>query len=241
MNDLGVLLVEATARVTALAAVGVVLALILRRRGPAAGVLVTMTTLVGLVAVSASSLSPWPRFWSIEVETTAPSPQRADVAAGPLSNPRPVPAAPTPPQASDTRFMDFAREFVRELRTPGAQNVPSAGGAESRWRWPAWVAAALLAASALGLARLALALRAVTLLRHGSRPISDARLCDEVDQLRVESGGSRPVEVRETNDLTTPATIGWRDRCCFCLAVARVGRHRTPGGPGARVGARPQG
>lgn len=83
MNGLGVLLVEAMVRVTALAAVGVMLALILRRRGPAAGVLVTMTTLLGLVAVSAASLSPWPRFWSIDVDTAVPHSPRAAVAVGP--------------------------------------------------------------------------------------------------------------------------------------------------------------
>ncbi|SIO13733.1 BlaR1 peptidase M56 [Singulisphaera sp. GP187] len=208
MNDLGGLLVEATARVTALAAVGVALVLLLRRRGPAAGVLVTMTTLLGLVAVSVSSLSPWPRFWSIDVGTTAPSAPRSDVAVSrPLTTPTVVPEAPKSPQVSDTRLNDFAREFVRDLQSLGIRPVPEAA---SRWQWPAWFAAALLAASGLGIARLALALRAVASLRRGSRPIADARLCDEVERLRLESGCSRPVELRATDDLTTPATIGWR-------------------------------
>src|SRR4051812_25561637 len=115
MNDLGLLLVGGTARVTALAAVGVALALILRRLGPAAGVLVAVTTLSGLVAVSASSLSPWPRFWSIDVSATPRAPQAAELAAGPRPDPTAVPAPPTPTQPSDTRLVDFAREFVREF------------------------------------------------------------------------------------------------------------------------------
>lgn len=209
MNGLGVLLVEAMVRVTALAAVGVMLALILRRRGPAVGVLVTMTTLLGLVAVSAASLSPWPRFWSIDVDTAVPHSPRAAVAVVPRATLRGAPEAPAVSETSDTRFVDFAREFARELRTPRVRNEPSAV-AESRWRWSGWVAAVLIATSGLGIARLALALRAVRRLRRKSRPISDARLCHEVAQLQAETGYSRPVELRETNDLTTPATIGWR-------------------------------
>ncbi|WP_406693407.1 M56 family metallopeptidase [Singulisphaera sp. Ch08] len=209
MNNLGVLFVEASVRVTVLAAVGVALALILRRRGPATGVLVTMTTLLGLVAVSASSLTSWPRFWSIEFDTTASSSPRVAVAAGPPAKASRGSVATPPPQATDTRFIEFAREFAREFQTLGAQNL-TAPEAKSRWAWPAWAAMVLLVASGLGIVRLGLALRAVTLLRRGSRPISDARLCNELAQLQVEAGYSHSVELRETNDLTTPATIGWR-------------------------------
>src|SRR5262249_22412980 len=50
MNQLGLLLAGGAARATALAALGLALALGLRRRGPAAGALVALTTLSGLVA-----------------------------------------------------------------------------------------------------------------------------------------------------------------------------------------------
>ena len=52
MNDLGVLFVGGVVRVTAFAAIGTFLAILLRRQGPAVGTLLKMTTLSGLVALS---------------------------------------------------------------------------------------------------------------------------------------------------------------------------------------------
>lgn len=209
MNDLGLLLIGGAARATALAAVGAVLAVLLRRRGPSAVALAAVTTLSGLVVVSALSLSPWPRFWTLDLAgraapaAAARGDQAAPVADAPTAG-RAV-AGPAAAPAAET-FAELARTFARELRS---QRLPPAPAARAAWRWPAWVGAGLLAASALAAARLALAVRAVAALRRRSRRLADASLCEEVDVLRAEIGCVRGVEVRETDDLATPATVGW--------------------------------
>ena len=64
MNELGVLLIGCIVRCTLLAATGLVLGEVLRRRGPATGSLVSLTTLIVLLAVPIFGVSPLPRWWT---------------------------------------------------------------------------------------------------------------------------------------------------------------------------------
>ena len=213
MNDVGILFLGAAARVTVLGLIGVALAMILKRRGPSAVALTTLATLSGLLAVSALSLSPWPRLWSLDLGQSLPEiiVNKADAHASEVdksSEPNGTPVENTKRAASSLSFAEVARVFVAELRSA---NVPGpAATARDVWRWPAWIALGLIAAMTLGLTRLALALRAVALLRRRGKPIIDVPLRDEVDLLRAEMGCVKEVEIYETRDLTTPATIGWR-------------------------------
>jgi beta-lactamase regulating signal transducer with metallopeptidase domain len=76
--------------------------------------------------------------------------------------------------------------------------------------WPAVVGAILLAAMTCGMGWLLLGVMAVRQQRLRSRPVSDSELLQLIDSLRAELGCRRPVEVRQSDDLTTAATIGWR-------------------------------
>ena len=87
---------------------------------------------------------------------------------------------------------------------------PPASVATSAWHWPAVLAVLLLAAMACGLGWLMLGIAAVRWQRMGSRPVVDRELLELVDVLRAELGCYRPVEVRESDDLATAATIDWR-------------------------------
>ncbi len=212
MNDVGILFLGAVARVTVLGLIGLALAMVLKRRGPSAVALTTLATLSGLLAVSALSLSPWPRLWSLDLSQSFPEiiVNTADAHASDVekrSEPNNTLAANKKRAASSLSFAEVARLFVEELRST---NVPDSAATRNVWRWPAWIALGLIAAMTLGLTRLALALRAVALLRRRSKPNTDACLRDEVDLLRAEMGCLKEVEIYETSDLTTPATIGWR-------------------------------
>ncbi len=210
MNDLGILLIGASARVTALALLGLSLALILKRRGPLAVSQATLATLSGLVIVSVLSLSPWPRFWNLDfqgrpgevaqrVQESEIDPAARDTVAGGNKT------------IHDSRLADFANAFVRELKAAGAAPAPTGSASVvSNWRWPAWVALLLIVGGLAGLVRLALAIRSVNALRRRSRPILDAALREEVDILQAELGCPGSVAVRETDDMTTAATLGWR-------------------------------
>jgi hypothetical protein len=59
-------------------------------------------------------------------------------------------------------------------------------------------------------ARLVLGMAALLPLRAGSRPVTEADMLDLVAILRAELGCTRPIEIRESARITSPATIGWR-------------------------------
>ena len=96
------------------------------------------------------------------------------------------------------------QSFVDELAGPPASAAANA------WHWPAVVAVLLLAAMVCGLGWLVLGIVAVRRQRLRSRPVRDGQLLELVDVLRAELGCRRPVEVRQSDDLATAATIGWR-------------------------------
>ncbi len=63
---------------------------------------------------------------------------------------------------------------------------------------------------AAGTAWFALGVAAVRYERRRSRPVSDRSLLELVNVLCAEMACRRPIEVRESDDLATAATIGWR-------------------------------
>ena len=212
MNDFGWMVIGAAARVTALSTIGLAAVLLLRRRGPAAGALIASTTLGVLVIVSALAASPWPRWWApVEVATIPPvGPENSPVTLGnPPETPAKVtdsddqiPIAEAQPNAGFADF--FLDEFRRELAKP--TNSPKSIG----WRWPAWAAVLFLTGLSIALVRLVLGLWAVEALRSRSRAVIDPALLALRDEVGEAMGLRRVVEVRESTEIATPATIGWR-------------------------------
>ena len=210
MNELGLIVLEVAARATALALVGLGLAAVLKRRGPSAGALASSTTLAVLVGLVVLAPFSWPRWWwpgEARPIADRPSSTARVEASGdgrPAPEAKPAPAASTPFAGTSAGWSDFVREFGRELAGP--TNPARSPG----WRWPAWVACGFLAGLAIALARLGLGLWAVRTLRARSRPVDDPDLLGLVSALRSEMGLIRPVELRETSEVATPATVGWR-------------------------------
>ena len=214
MNDLGWTVIGAAARVTVLAAIGLAAATLLRRRGPAAGALIASTSLAVLIVVSGLAASPWPRWWSPGGIATArkdgaedsPFPSTlGDRSGGPADPPASEGRDPRPAASPSVGLADFfLGEFRRELANPaGAPRSDS-------WRWPAWAAVAFLGGLTIALARLVLGLWAVESLRSRTRPVDDPSLLALGDEIREAMGLRRGVEVRESAEIATPATIGWR-------------------------------
>ena len=206
MNDLGVLLLGGIARVTAFAALGVVLAIVLKRRGPAVGTLLTLTTLSGLVVVSILSIGPGPTLWTLKI----PIPKTAAPKAAIQS---PTPVEPTLAQGpKESFYLVFAREFAREWGAGNSapKKIQRSNSPEpSPWKLPGWLALAILATWTFAILRLALALLAVRRLCRASELIVDQALGEEIDILRAELCIAKPVETRVCAALTTPATVGW--------------------------------
>jgi len=224
VNTISLMLLGSIAHATGFAIVGTLVYLALRRFGPAAGALVSSTSIVIMALVSLIVLGPWPRWWVLAPQESA----RATSASSPdidqanralllqaegRSRPRPIDGAPQRPIAPSLRelparaessFGRFLGDLTRELRRPPA------GLDRTSWGWPAWIAVGYLVSLCLGLARLGLGIVTIQGLRARSQPIVDGGLDEEIQILRAELSCTCGVEARETGELATPATIGWR-------------------------------
>ncbi|HXT60012.1 MAG TPA: M56 family metallopeptidase, partial [Pirellulales bacterium] len=220
MNAFGASLLWGILQVTLFTFAGLAVYLIARRRGPAAGSLAASACLLMAVGVSILALSPWPHW-----VTLAPADRAAaDGAASSTSNGATADsssAEPTNPAATNAEKPGVAtlsraeqaavawQAFWQELgRTPLQPDNTEAVVAAPRW--PAVVGAAFVAGLLLGLVRLALGLSAVRRLRANTRPIADARLAALAAELCARLKCTRRIELRESLQLTSPATIGWR-------------------------------
>jgi len=216
MNALGIALVWCVVQVTVLALVCGALYWAVHRTRPAAAGPVALTGLLTVAVLSALALSPWPR-WSLERLGLArsagalPNAVATDGLEGHPDGPAATQPDPTEPidgqdraQAGPFAAALWWRTFLAEL----SRARPA--GQTSAWRWPAVAAALLLTLMAAGLGWLALGVLAVRSQRARSRPLQDCEILEQVDLLRAELGCRRQVEVRQSDNLVTAATIGWR-------------------------------
>jgi beta-lactamase regulating signal transducer with metallopeptidase domain len=225
MNVLGLMLLGSIVHATGFAVLGILVYLALRRRGPAAGSLVSGSTLTIMVLVSMVVLSPWPRWWTVAPESFVTTAAGASKAAEPTETLPTVPDGSEPltrlsadasidPHAEAPQDEIGARPslltfLLEELRRPAMDR------ASARWGWVEWIAVGFFASLTLGLIRLGLGLWGMTRLRARSVPIDDRDLHDAIEILRAEMSCKRSVEVRELAELATPATIGWRRPLLF--------------------------
>ena len=220
MNAFGALILGALARGAALAVLGLVLGVLIRRVRPVAGASTTLAALLTLAPLTLCALSPWPHWWSIG-EREKPRAATPSVVTSPRANP----SSANNPDGFDPRD---ATKAVRADEPPGGfwdgvgaalrQNLAASEdpGAE-RCDARTWVAVAFLIGLTLGLIRLGLALRGVRRLRRDAPPIVDAALASELKLLLEDAGASRSiaVEARESRALGTAATVGGRRATLF--------------------------
>ena len=245
MNTIGIALVWCIVQVTLLGVLSAALYLIAQRIRPGAGAPIALTGLSAVVVLSALALSPWPR-WTWDVAATSSAVADGNVAqppsavgppkdpTAPSDDPSLQTRAPSPKDSTLSTADSLWRGFLDEL----SQTQPASGG--TTWGWPAVIAVVVLTGMAAGLVWLFLGVLAVRWHRARSRPVEDAGLLALVNQLRAELGCRRPVELRESDDLVTAATIGWL-RPCILLppGVGNLDRGAAPRGPGPRDGPRP--
>ncbi len=214
MNEFGAILLGSVLRGTAFAALGLILVLLLRKRGPAAVSLVMLATLVGMAGVTLFGASSQTRWWSFDAisiaqaDSIASHDAKRNLAAQPeidnQGNKTEDQSAAEPQAAASSPVLpDALRDLARALVQSAAQ--PQKTG----WGWQAWVAILALGGIALGLGRFALGLAAVHLLRKSSGPVADPIIEERVEIIRAEIGLTRAVQVRVSPGLTTPATVGW--------------------------------
>jgi beta-lactamase regulating signal transducer with metallopeptidase domain len=223
LNALGLTLLSSIAHATVFALAGTIVYLAIRRLSPAAGALAAGSCLLFMAIVSAVAVGPWPRWCTIAAprimalppaavsnealglrvrppKQDVPGERPAEAAVRRLeSGKRTETAAP-----SQSPAHAFASEHSHTAWAPSREVQPS------RWGWPDWLAIGFFASLLAGLARFGLGLLAVARLRSRSRPLGDVALLEEIDMLRAELACTGRVEVRESSELDTPATLGWR-------------------------------
>jgi beta-lactamase regulating signal transducer with metallopeptidase domain len=214
MNDLGVSLLWCAIQATIYLLAGTFVYAIVRRFGPAPGASAAASTLVVLACVSAAAFSPWPRWWTLSGVEASPSGvevpaagQKDEAAALADAGPaQPSVSAKEDRKAAAINWGDYVQAFRAELQQARA-GESQAGPTR---RWPTIVAALLVAGAALALGRFTIGLAALRRYRRGLQPINDASLSEMADVLARQMGCRRPVELKQSASLTTPATMGWR-------------------------------
>jgi prepilin-type processing-associated H-X9-DG protein len=206
MNSWAASILWAMLQVTLLSSFGLCLYLLARRRGPAAGALATVGTLLAVLVVTLLAFAPLPQSWNTAAAWESFSQWRGapevaqvntNVEAAPAATPtRPIAATPTNGMAY------FWEAFVDEMRQAPVEQ------SGARRRWPLAVLALFGLGAAFGLFRLIAGATAVGSYRRQSKPIADAALYRLVQSLREETGCTKDVELRESIRLSTPATVG---------------------------------
>ncbi len=124
----------------------------------------------------------------------------AQGAPGPLSSP---PEEPPPAEHSGRGELPLPGPFA-----PGEEPAampPWWAGVD----WPAALAALVLASAAWGLVRMLLGLWGLALLVRRSRPVEDTPLQELARGLAARLGLRRAVSIRESDELSSAATVGW--------------------------------
>jgi beta-lactamase regulating signal transducer with metallopeptidase domain len=200
MNALGLALIEAAARVTALGLAAWLLVNLLGRRKPA-GTPPVLAFLVGGAALTVLAFFPLPGWW--RWESLAPS---SEAGTGPPKERTLSGAANSEIQsASDASGAVLPLAWWRAVQTSVASSLPREEGVA----WPGLVAWAFLAGMGVGLGRLGLGLWAVLRCRRQGRVIREPGLVRVLGEVCRAVGYEGAVEVRECADLGGPATVGW--------------------------------
>jgi beta-lactamase regulating signal transducer with metallopeptidase domain len=208
MNDFGIALIWLAMQVTAMTVAGLALTILTGRGTPGAGASVARTALAATIVLGLLARCPLPSWWSWEGLAALP------IAASPAE-----PPPDSEGEASAVQLDQSSRsssgsgvQVSRLLSALRGLRLGSTADGEHSWFWRWQIVVTFLAgmASALGVLRLLLGLWAI---RHGwyrSQPVNHPEMLSLIDELRESLGVKRPVTVRESADLTTAATVGWR-------------------------------
>jgi beta-lactamase regulating signal transducer with metallopeptidase domain len=210
MNSLGIGLICSALQATLLGLLAAVLYRLASRRGSILAARVVALSLGVLIVLTLAALCPLPSWWSWEtlfgLYTPAPTPT-----GGITGDALTIPAAAAPPDARETSESHAIGLSLAQLRDVwDSLSLRSVEGDASDQRWPAVVPVLFLIGAGLGLLRLAIGLWSVSRYRRRSRAIKDASLHDLLNVLQVTMHIHHIVEIRESSEVSAPATVGWQ-------------------------------
>jgi hypothetical protein len=236
MNALGISLVWIAVQVTLFCLAGTAVYLIARRRS-ASGASVLCGILVLTVGIAALSVSPWPSWWTLNDLHVPVRKSGSATAETPLREKSPSTDATNGASQNDNTLaineaiLDRLAGIWSLARGRLADSLPPAHG-NVRWRWPAWLAIAILSGSSVGLARVLLGIVGLAKLLRTTRPVDDPALLCLIEQLRSQLHCRRTIEVREMtcSGGGSPAVVGWRRPIILLPANWRMWSEETQRG-----------
>ena len=217
MTTLGVVLLRCLVQGTLLSLAAAAIYWMCRRLGARAAARSLSTGLALVVLLSLLAISPRPS-WRL-ADGASPEHQAPSAAQG--MGERSPSSANSEAQADATGAESAAADRLRspQYRATWSAYVAALVDAASRGSvvqqdstagWVQWLAGVAAAGVLLCAARLAWGLYEVRRLLAQSRPIDEAALHRRADLLRSNMNLRRCVELRQSDQTATPATIGWR-------------------------------
>jgi beta-lactamase regulating signal transducer with metallopeptidase domain len=219
MNAFGLALVWVSLQVSVLCLVAMAVYLIARRGSPKSGAAATLSGLLLAVLLSAVALSPWPR-WSYGestdlavTETTDKASAGSDITTGSDGKTVESDTADLLATNLDDGISEwYSAESMRQFWI-ALQEAPATAGAveeATTLNWSGWLAVIFLVGTGIAVVRLVLGLVTVARHRLRSEAIKEAELLELLDVLCAELGCVRSIVLRQSSDLVSAATIGWR-------------------------------
>ncbi len=199
MNELGLTIAWSAVQVSLFLLPAALLYAVASRRSPVSGACVASMSLGLAVAFSLLALVPRGRLSvSTPAKVAESKPELATIRSKDI---------PAKPASFDVDGPGWSTSDLRGIwnRFEVAASVP----ADHCRPWGRTLAFVGMAGTGVGLLRIIAGVYAVRVCRRRSVPVNDAAIIDLVDELRISLGCRRRVEVRETPELTTPATAGW--------------------------------
>jgi beta-lactamase regulating signal transducer with metallopeptidase domain len=224
MDPLTIALLWCVVQVTLVGLLAWVLCAALGRVLASGSTVVPAAALAAIVVLTACVFVPWPSWWRY-----GPRWQRATVVSQThvetansdndqlRANIDDVPEALFAEASEVPSELPLERDLAVEPRVASQQSEPQPSAIEADRRlgdrilsWlPVALAGILGLGAGLGLLQLAGGLLSVRSYRRASQPIQHAKLSELVDCLCAELCLTRAVELRESHDLATAATVGW--------------------------------
>lgn len=214
MSSISATLLWCVIQVTAVAAAAVAAYLMAFRGGATARGGVALAGLMTAAVLAPLAFSPWPRW---EGRTADSEPQAASdeatsttATSGTARDPARLANSSQPSAETVSVWSAAWAGFVQGLSEPEPPRTEPGKDVRSSIGWPVLIAWLFAAAAAAGLLRLAVGAWAVRRSIRRAKPIYDPALFGLIDVLRAELSCPAKVELRESAEVATAATAGWR-------------------------------
>lgn len=220
MNALSNLLVCGLLQVTLVAAVGLIVVAISGRWSRISAATLSFATLAGIVMLTVLAFVPWPSWLdSVKPDSKASATSSQQSAKNGHSDGNDRAEVKNLTNSEPFGFAEFLSAGVEGLRNlnqtelpassiPVATEVAEVAVPEFAWtRWFVWLFAAGVL---LGMIRLIGGIVGVRLMIRSSRPLRNTQLQEMMDVLSAEMRCPARIEILESTQLATAATVGWR-------------------------------